>query len=69
MMVWILVSIYGAAQDSRKPKFLSELVRLCDNETQPIFLVGDLNILRPEEKGNDSFNPRWPFMFNAIIEI
>jgi exonuclease III len=66
---WILVSLYGAAQDSRKPEFLAELVRLCDNETLPLLLAGDFNILRrPEDKSNDNFNPRWPFMFNAIIE-
>jgi exonuclease III len=56
---WILVSVYGAAQDSRKPEFLSELVRLYDNETKPILLAGDFNILRrPEDKSNDNFNPR-----------
>jgi hypothetical protein len=30
---WILVTVYGAAQDRRKPEFLSELVRLCNTET------------------------------------
>jgi exonuclease III len=66
---WILVSVYGAAQDNRKPEFLSELVRICDSESLPLLLAGDFNILRkPEEKSNDNFNPRWPFMFNAIIE-
>jgi hypothetical protein len=66
---WIFVSVYGAAQDARKPEFLSELVRICDIESLPILLAGDFNILRsPEEKSNDAFNPRWPFMFNAIIE-
>ena len=28
---WVLVSVYGAAQDDRKNLFLSELVRLCEN--------------------------------------
>jgi hypothetical protein len=56
---WILVSVYGAAQDSRKPEFLSELVRLCDHVSLPILLAGDFNILRrPEDKSNDNFNPR-----------
>jgi hypothetical protein len=32
-------------------------------------VAGDFNILRkPEEKSNNNFNPRWPFIFNAIIE-
>jgi hypothetical protein len=30
---------------------------------------GDFNIIRrKEEKNNDNFNTRWPFLFNAIIE-
>jgi hypothetical protein len=30
---------------------------------------GDFNILRRhEDKNNDNFNTRWPFVFNAIIE-
>jgi hypothetical protein len=61
--------VYGAAQDARKSEFLSELVRICDTESLPILLAGDFNIFRkPEEKSNDNFSPRWPFMFNAIIE-
>ena len=29
---------------------------------------GDFNIIRkPKEKNNDNYNPRWPIMFNAII--
>ena len=66
---WVLVPVYGAAQDSLKHEFLSELVRLCEVETLPMLLAGDFNILRkPEEKSNDNYNPRWPFIFNAIIE-
>lgn len=34
-----------------------------------MLLRGDFNILRKrEEKSNNNFNPRWPFVFNAIIE-
>jgi hypothetical protein len=67
---WLLVPVYGAAQDKFKHDFLAELVRMCDSETLPMLLAGDFNILRrPEEKSNDNFNPRWPFVFNAIIEI
>jgi hypothetical protein len=66
---WILVSVYGAAQDTRKPEFLSKLVRLCNTESLPFLLAGDFNILRkPGEKNNDNFNPRWHFTFNVIIE-
>jgi exonuclease III len=53
----------------KKPDFLAELVRTCDNETLPLLLGGDFNILRrKEDTNNDNFNGRWPFMFNAIIE-
>jgi hypothetical protein len=42
---------------------------MCDSETLPMLLAGDFNILRrPEDKSNNNFNPRWPFIFNAIIE-
>jgi exonuclease III len=61
--------VYGAAQDEHKADFLAEMVRICENETLPLLVVGDFNIIhRKEEKNNDNFNPRWPFIFNAIIE-
>ena len=66
---WVLVSVYGAAQDEHKPMFLSELVRLCENEPLPMLVGGDFNILRkPEEKSNANYNARWPIMFNAILQ-
>jgi hypothetical protein len=66
---WALVPVYGAAQDNHKHEFLSELVRMCDVEPLPMLLAGDFNILRrPEDKSNKNFNPRWPFIFNSIIE-
>src|SRR6266498_1813939 len=66
---WVLVPVYGAAQDLHKPEFLSELVRICDSEPLPMLMGGDFNIIRrKEEKSNDNFNARWPSIFNAIIE-
>ena len=66
---WVLVSVYGAAQDEYKQQFLSELVRLCENEPLPMMVGGDFNMIRkPEEKNNDNYNPRWPILFNAIIQ-
>ena len=48
---WVLVSVYDAAQEEHKPQFLSELVRLYENETLPMMVGGDFNIIRkPEEK-------------------
>jgi hypothetical protein len=66
---WLLIPVYGAAQASNKPEFLAEIVRTCENETLPLLIGGDFNIIRRQaEKNNDNSNPRWPFIFNAIIE-
>jgi hypothetical protein len=66
---WVFIPVYGAAQEVHKPEFLSELVRMCEAEPLPMLLGGDFNILRrPEEKNNANFNPRWPCIFNAIID-
>ena len=35
----------------------------------PIIIGGDFNIIRrPDEKNNDNYSDRWPFMFNAVID-
>jgi hypothetical protein len=66
---WIFVPVYGAAQEVHKSAFLAELVRTCESETLPMMVGGDFNIIRKkEEKNNNNFNARWPFVFNAIIE-
>jgi hypothetical protein len=66
---WALVAVYGAAQDANKPDFLAELVRICESELLPMMVGSDFNVIRrQEEKNNANFNPRWPFIFNAIIE-
>jgi hypothetical protein len=42
---------------------------MCEPEPLPMLLGGDFNILwKREEKSNDNYNPRRPFIFNAIIE-
>ncbi|KAJ1290602.1 hypothetical protein BS78_02G256700 [Paspalum vaginatum] len=51
---WILMAVYGPAQDEFKSTFLSELT---------------FNILRnSSEKNNDRFNCRWHFLFNVVID-
>jgi hypothetical protein len=66
---WFMVVVYGAAQDAQKTEFLAELVCICDDSWLPMLVGRDFNIIRrQEEKNNDHFNARWPFMFNAIIE-
>jgi hypothetical protein len=66
---WILMAVYGPAQDNFKTAFLSELVRACQQNTLPTIIGGDFNILRHrKEKNNDRFNDRWPFLFNVVID-
>jgi hypothetical protein len=56
------------AQDEHKPEFLAELVQICEEETLPILVGGDFNIIwRREEKNNDNFNARWPFFFCLML--
>ena len=65
---WVLVAVYGAAQTQFKEKFLTELVHACRKESLPILIGGDFNIIRhSNEKNNDKFEYRWPFLFNAVI--
>jgi exonuclease III len=47
---WNFVPVYGAAQDSQKPDFLAELVRMCDNQDLPMLVGGDFNIIRKKEE-------------------
>jgi exonuclease III len=64
-----LISIYGPTQLDLKSYFLSELVRVCSKETLPIIIGGDFNIIcTPDEKNDENYNDRWPFLFNAIID-
>ena len=46
--LWSLVVVYGAAQESKKPDFLAELVRICEHETRPM-LVG---VILTSSEGN-----------------
>jgi len=42
---------------------------MCSHEQLPMLIGGDFNILRsPNEKNNDKYDHRWPFLFNAIID-
>jgi exonuclease III len=64
-----LISVYGPAQVDQKANFLSELVWVYSKDTIRIIIGGDFNIIRrPDEKNNDNYNDRWPFMFNAVID-
>jgi exonuclease III len=65
---WVLIAVYGAAQNEHKESFLRELVHTCSSEPSPLLVGGDFNIIRsPSEKNNDRYDNRWPFLFNAVI--
>jgi hypothetical protein len=65
---WNLIAVYGAAQPEHKQSFLSELVQCCQSESLPVAIGGDFNIIRgPQDKNNDRYNDRWPFLFNTVI--
>jgi exonuclease III len=64
-----LISVYAPAQEDHKSNFLSEMVRVCSKKILPIIIGGDFNIIRRRnEKNNDNYSYRWPFMFNAVID-
>jgi hypothetical protein len=64
-----LISVYGPAQLDLKSHFLSELVRVCSKETLHVITGGDFNIICSlDEKNNNNYNDRWPFLFNAVID-
>ena len=67
---WSLVAVYGAIQPELKHDFLADLVRICGDETVPILVGGDFNIIRrQDEKNNDNFYGRWSLMFNMIMRV
>jgi hypothetical protein len=67
--LWVLIAVYGAAQVEHKEAFLTKLVQTCAKESNPVLVGGDFNIIRsPQEKNNDRYEVRWPFLFNAIID-
>lgn len=65
---WVLVAVYGAAQVEFKEAFLAKLVQTCAKETLPILVGRDFNIIRnPQEKNNDKYDDKWPFLFKVVI--
>jgi hypothetical protein len=43
---WVVIAVYGAAQDGFKEAFLTEIVQTCSKECLPILVGGDFNIIR-----------------------
>ena len=67
---WVLYAVYGPAQQKNKESFLAEIANSCSRETLPFIMGGDFNIMRrPEDNNTDNFNPKWPNIFNQVIEV
>lgn len=45
LLSWALIFIYGAAQEEHKQEFLIELAAVCSDQTIPILIGGDFNLL------------------------
>jgi hypothetical protein len=65
---WCLVIVYGAAQDDEKDDFLTDLGDICSDQSLPLLIGGDFNLLRGANEKNKALKPsRWNDMFNYII--
>jgi hypothetical protein len=69
---WVLVPVYGAAQDAHKAEFLAELARMGDSGSTPSLIGGwgDFNILgRKEDNNNNNFKPRWSLFLMSLLTV
>jgi exonuclease III len=56
---WVLLAVYGPAQEESNHNFLQELTQTCNEEKTPLMMGGDFNIIRGrEEKNNNRYNDR-----------
>jgi hypothetical protein len=65
---WCPVIVYGAAQVDEKDDFLTDLSDICREQSLPLLIGGDFNLLRGANEKNKALKPsRWNDMFNYII--
>jgi hypothetical protein len=65
---WCLIIVYGAAHNCDKEEFLVELGNICSNQTLPILVGEDFNLLRfSSEKNKVMTHNKWSDIFNSII--
>lgn len=63
-----LVFVYGPAQEEGREQFLLELAQICSENSLPMIIGGDFNIMRFSSDKNKKFcNNKWSDMFNQII--
>ena len=64
-----LISVYGRRNQITNQISYPKLCEYVQKEALPIVIGGDFNIIRRlDEKNNDNYNDRWPYMFNAVID-
>jgi hypothetical protein len=62
---WCLVIVYGAAQPRDKEDILIELGMVCRDQSIPLLVGGDFNLLRfSSEKNKRMRGKKWTDMFN-----
>lgn len=68
---WVLLSVYGAAQEEHKEHLLSELVQACTScGDRPFTVGGDFNIIRNQsEKNNSRYNDKWPLYLMLLLRL
>jgi hypothetical protein len=65
---WNMVIVYGAAQLEDKEEFLAELGNVCSDQSLPLLVGGDFNIIRfSSEKNKNMRRNIWIEIFNSII--
>jgi hypothetical protein len=65
---WCLVIVYGAAQMCDKEEFLTEIGMVCRDQSLPLLVGSDFNLLRFSSKKNKRMiNNRRSDMFNSIV--
>ena len=67
---WNLLIVYGAAQGENKIAFLSELSRFCAENSEPLLIGGDFNIIRfLSEKNTMDGVHKYTDTFNSLIHF
>jgi hypothetical protein len=63
--------VYSAAQEAEKEDFLVDLVKMCSDQSLPLLIGGDFNLIRSSTNNNNNNRnfkcTKWFDMFNQII--
>lgn len=68
LLDFFIICVYGPAQEEGKECFLQELVGLCCDQSLPVLIGGDFNILIfASDKNKDLRKSKWVDLFNSVI--